>query len=331
MGGAALSARRRAWGYGAAVLAPLLAVPVLAPVARHPQPRQRRGGLPGARRGRRPGRRPRPGAGLGRSGSGAAELLLHPARTTRFVSSDPNNVVALVAFVLVGGLVSWVVDVAERARRRPRPPPSSRPPTASRTALLAAVGHDLRTPLATAKAVVSGLRAEDVELDRSDRQELLETADGALDRLAGLVDNLLDMSRLQAGAMPVQPAPMPVEDVVSRGPRRPRRRRRRRCCSTSRRACPPVLADPGCSSGSSSTSSPTPSGSRRPASRRSSAPAATATAWSSGRRPRPRHPGGRTRPRSSSRSSASATQTPAPGSASGSPWHAAWSRRWTAR
>jgi two-component system sensor histidine kinase KdpD len=133
-----------------------------------------------------------------------------------FTVDDPNNVVALVAFVLVGALVSWVVDVAERRSARAAAAAELEAADRLRTALLAAVGHDLRTPLATAKAVVSGLRAGDVELTVSDRQELLETADGELDRLAGLVDNLLDMSRLQAGALPVHLRPVPVEDVVSR-------------------------------------------------------------------------------------------------------------------
>lgn len=84
-----------------------------------------------------------------------------------------------------------------------------------RTALLAAVGHDLRTPLAAAKAVVSGLRAEDVALTEEDRRELLRTADEALDHLAALVDSLLDLSRLQAGALPVHLAPSYVEDVLA--------------------------------------------------------------------------------------------------------------------
>lgn len=84
-----------------------------------------------------------------------------------------------------------------------------------RTALLAAVGHDLRTPLAAAKAVVSGLRAEDVALAEDDRRELLATADDALDHLAALVDSLLDLSRLQAGALPVHLAPSYVEDVLA--------------------------------------------------------------------------------------------------------------------
>ena len=86
----------------------------------------------------------------------------------------------------------------------------------TRTALLAAVGHDLRTPLAAAKAAVSSLRSEDVTLDHGDRGELLATADESLDRLAGLVANLLDMSRLQAGAMSVHPQPTAVDEVLAR-------------------------------------------------------------------------------------------------------------------
>jgi two-component system sensor histidine kinase KdpD len=84
-----------------------------------------------------------------------------------------------------------------------------------RTALLAAVGHDLRTPLASAKAAVTSLRGHDIRWSDEDRDELLATADESLDRLAGLVDNLLDMSRLQAGALSVGNRPLAVEDVVA--------------------------------------------------------------------------------------------------------------------
>src|ERR1700730_5079439 len=72
-----------------------------------------------------------------------------------------------------------------------------------RTALLAAVSHDLRTPLASAKAAVTSLRSPDVHWNAADHDELLATADESLDRLSHLVDNLLDMSRLQAGALPL--------------------------------------------------------------------------------------------------------------------------------
>ena len=85
-----------------------------------------------------------------------------------------------------------------------------------RTALLAAVSHDLRTPLASAKAALTSLRSRDVQWAEEDRNELLATADESLDRLAHLVDNLLDMSRLQAGALSVFPRPADLEEIVSR-------------------------------------------------------------------------------------------------------------------
>ena len=85
-----------------------------------------------------------------------------------------------------------------------------------RTALLAAVSHDLRTPLASAKAAVTSLRSADVQWGDHDRDELLATADESLDRLTHLVDNLLDMSRLQAGALSVFPRPAGLDEVVAR-------------------------------------------------------------------------------------------------------------------
>lgn len=85
-----------------------------------------------------------------------------------------------------------------------------------RTALLAAVGHDLRAPLAAAKAAVSSLRSPDIDLAPEDNAELLAAADESLDRLASLVDNLLDMSRLQAGALSILVEPVALDEVVAR-------------------------------------------------------------------------------------------------------------------
>ena len=85
-----------------------------------------------------------------------------------------------------------------------------------RTALLAAVSHDLRTPLASAKAAVASLRSGDVTFDDHDRRELLATADESLERLTRLVTNLLDMSRLQAGAIGVAAIDVGAEEVVPR-------------------------------------------------------------------------------------------------------------------
>src|SRR6266852_2189831 len=85
-----------------------------------------------------------------------------------------------------------------------------------RTALLAAVSHDLRTPLASAKAAITSLRSPDVNWAAEDHDELLATADESLDRLTHLVDNLLDMSRLQAGALSLFPRPAGLDETVSR-------------------------------------------------------------------------------------------------------------------
>ena len=85
-----------------------------------------------------------------------------------------------------------------------------------RTALLSAVSHDLRTPLASAKAAVNGLRSHDVVFSEADRDELLATVEESLDRLTRLVDNLLDMSRLQAGALGLAPQAMSIAETIAK-------------------------------------------------------------------------------------------------------------------
>ncbi|HEU5428258.1 MAG TPA: ATP-binding protein [Actinocrinis sp.] len=83
-----------------------------------------------------------------------------------------------------------------------------------RTALLAAVSHDLRTPLAAAKAAIGTLRDPELEVPEADRAELLEAADQSLDRLTRLVENLLDMSRLQAGAIKLRLEAVAAADIL---------------------------------------------------------------------------------------------------------------------
>ncbi len=89
----------------------------------------------------------------------------------------------------------------EQLRTEARVARQERERTRIRTALLAAVSHDLRTPLAGAKAAITALRSQGLQLDEADREELLATVESSTDRLQSLIDNLLDMSRLDSGAV----------------------------------------------------------------------------------------------------------------------------------
>ncbi|MCT4351707.1 sensor histidine kinase KdpD [Streptomyces sp. Je 1-79] len=83
-----------------------------------------------------------------------------------------------------------------------------------RTSLLAAVSHDLRTPLAAIKAAVSSLRSDDVEWSEDDRAELLEGIEDGADRLDHLVGNLLDVSRLETGTVTAVIRETDLDEVV---------------------------------------------------------------------------------------------------------------------
>ncbi|GAA3071721.1 DUF4118 domain-containing protein [Streptosporangium carneum] len=85
-----------------------------------------------------------------------------------------------------------------------------------RTALLAAVSHDLRTPLASARVAVDSLLSTEIEWSEEDRRELLATADESLVKLDRLVANLLDMSRLQAGVLGLVPQPVAIGEILPR-------------------------------------------------------------------------------------------------------------------
>ncbi|WP_229051665.1 ATP-binding protein [Aeromicrobium sp. Leaf350] len=85
----------------------------------------------------------------------------------------------------------------------------------ARAALLAAVSHDLRTPLASIKAAASSLRNDDIDWSPEDTEALLATVEEGADRLDALVANLLDMSRLEAGAVTSRRGPTDLEAVVS--------------------------------------------------------------------------------------------------------------------
>ncbi|ALJ18634.1 ATP-binding protein [Microbacterium sp. No. 7] len=83
-----------------------------------------------------------------------------------------------------------------------------------RTALLSALSHDLRRPLAAATAAVTGLRTARGHLTPGDRDELLATAAESLDALAALITDLLDVTRLQAGALAVATTPLDAAEAI---------------------------------------------------------------------------------------------------------------------
>ena len=85
-----------------------------------------------------------------------------------------------------------------------------------RRSLLSAVSHDLRTPLAAAKAAVSSLRSDDVDFSAEDTAELLATIEESIDQLTALVGNLLDSSRLAAGVLKPELGPVYLEETVQR-------------------------------------------------------------------------------------------------------------------
>ena len=116
----------------------------------------------------------------------------------------------LTAFAAQAAAVHEREDLAHRASQAAVVAEADR----TRAALLHAVSHDLRSPLASAKASVTSLRSDRIRWSDEARQELLLTADESLDRLTALIENLLDMSRLEAGALGVHLAPAALDELV---------------------------------------------------------------------------------------------------------------------
>lgn len=140
------------------------------------------------------------------------EILVQPdvvlALRGRTLAAADHRVLAAFA-----GQASVLLERAALEREAERTAPLVRADR-MRTALLDAVGHDLRTPLASAKAAVTSLRSEDVAWSTEQRSELMATAEESLDRLARLVENLLDMSRVNAGAVSAYLRPVGWDEIV---------------------------------------------------------------------------------------------------------------------
>jgi PAS domain S-box-containing protein len=85
-----------------------------------------------------------------------------------------------------------------------------------KSSLISTVSHELRTPLAGIKGYVSTLLADDVEWDRSSQREFLSVISNETDRLSGLVNNLLDLSRIEAGSLQISHQMCDLEEIIRR-------------------------------------------------------------------------------------------------------------------
>jgi two-component system, OmpR family, sensor histidine kinase KdpD len=144
--------------------------------------------------------------------------FISPVHTFRIAVA--NDVIALGSFIVVALTVASVVELSVKYSRRASLAAAEAAQLEAadkmRTALLNAVSHDLRAPLSATRAAIDTLRDPQFDLPVEDRAELLDAADDSLGRLTRLVENLLDMSRIQAGALKLRLEPVGVEEVVPR-------------------------------------------------------------------------------------------------------------------
>jgi two-component system, OmpR family, sensor histidine kinase KdpD len=155
----------------------------------------------------------------GRSGGGNARPAAGPQR---YAAARPGLVLAAAGQTrtltdrLLHGYAAQAAAALDRDRLRTQAAQAEALAEGNRmrTALLAAVSHDLRTPLASIKASVSTLRQTDVTWTPDDEAELLATIERSSDRLDALIGNLLDMSRLTAGSLQPFLRPTAIDEVA---------------------------------------------------------------------------------------------------------------------
>jgi len=144
--------------------------------------------------------------------------FISPIHTFRIAVA--NDVITFSAFVIVAVTVASVVEYSGKQFRRATQAAAEAAQLEAadrmRTALLNAVSHDLRAPLAAARASVDTLHDPRFELSAGEREELLGAAQTSLGRLSRLVEDLLDMSRLQSGALKPLVETVAVDEVIPR-------------------------------------------------------------------------------------------------------------------
>jgi two-component system sensor histidine kinase KdpD len=142
----------------------------------------------------------------------APSLVRAGAELALIVTGQPDPVNAQ----LLDGFAAQAAAALERDRLRTQAAQAEALAEGNRmrTALLAAVSHDLRTPLASIKASISTLRQSGVQLAAEDEAALLATTEESADRLNDLIGNLLDMSRLAAGSLEPFLRPASIDEVA---------------------------------------------------------------------------------------------------------------------
>jgi K+-sensing histidine kinase KdpD len=154
-------------------------------------------------------------ASIGQPGSDAKVVVASAGEQLQLELRGPERIGAdrapLEALALTAGRLWRTQGLAEQARRAEE---LSRIDEL-RASLLAAVGHDLRGPLATIRAAAATLGETDLDLSPAERAELLSSIDEHVERLNNIIANLLDLSRLQAGALSVHLQPTSVLEVLA--------------------------------------------------------------------------------------------------------------------
>jgi two-component system sensor histidine kinase KdpD len=142
------------------------------------------------------------------------DLLFVDPRGT-FTIARADEALGLVLLLFVALVTAQLADGARRGTETAREAAVARRSDELKTALLRAVTHNLRTPLASIKASVSGLRQPGAAFPEEDRAELLAEIEEEADRLDRLVTNLLDASRLEAGGLTLSRHPHDFAELIS--------------------------------------------------------------------------------------------------------------------
>jgi two-component system sensor histidine kinase KdpD len=131
-------------------------------------------------------------------------LTVHTERVGTLYTTDHEEPDFDVQRRLLPALASLLAVAAERERlaREALEAEALRRSDTIKTAIIQAVSHDLRTPLATIETALDGLESGLLDLSAGDRRALLETIRAEQQRLKRVVENLLDLSRIQAEAAP---------------------------------------------------------------------------------------------------------------------------------